>query len=675
MNKRDNIKIDLVYMWVNGNDPQWLEEKNKWSKKLNLKITNDNSDSRFTDNEELRFSLRSVEKNAPWINKIYIVTNGQVPTWLNTSNPKVKIIKHSEIMPKEALPTFSSCAIESCIANIPELSEHFLLANDDCFFYRPVKPSFFFTKDGKPIVRLIKRKPDFQKLRSSLYQRTLYYSKKIFEKKYKKRFNYIPHHCIDAYSKKAYLECIEEFKDEFNIAIFNRFRGNNVQRVIISFYMLAKKLCKLDLIKPNMGWIHMNSLCLNLDNYNLIRHIIRKHTPYLLCLNDEPWVQPMIRNNFKNFLTELYPKASSYEIKKDFKIPVNNTSKEAVVFSVSNKYADIFSVALQSILENIDKNKSLDIIIFDHKIVTSKKLLLEKMVNKFPNVYARFVNIDNYLVETLEVLKIKSKSLYKDNIIDKLLIPFILSDYEKVLYLDSDTCVNTNILDIFKLDFKNKPLIAVRDTVTPVLKNTPDTHEYLVKNLKLANIENYFNTGVLLFNLKNLDLVQYKKNLINATQFGSFSFPAQDILNIIFNKDVTLVHPKWNYINSIFAHSRSYLNFVTKEEKEEYIEALNDIKIIHYTSIVKPWLVKFLDNSEIFWKYAKNSLFYETILCSYNNPKKLLEYSGLKPDIFKKYYLTNFLSFILFEKNQKVLKRKRLYRKMFLKLKYIKENL
>ena len=332
MRKKDK-KIDLVYMWIDGKDPDWLKEKIKWEKKLNIKTSNDNNDCRFIDNEELRFSLRSVEKNAPWINKIYIVTNGQIPAWLNTNNPKIKIVKHSEIMPKDALPTFSSCAIESCVANIPNLSEHFLLANDDCFFYRPVKPSFFFTKDGKPIVRLIKRNPSFQKLRSSLYLRTIYYSKKILKAKYQKTFNYIPHHCIDAYSKKAYLECIEEFRNEFDKAIYNRFRGKNVQRVIITYYMLAKKLCKLDEIKPNMGWIHMNSLCLNLDDFNLIKHIIRKHSPQLLCLNDEPWVQPMIRSNFKNFLTELYPRTSSFELNKDFKIPVNNSLKEAVVFS------------------------------------------------------------------------------------------------------------------------------------------------------------------------------------------------------------------------------------------------------------------------------------------------------------------------------------------------------
>lgn len=48
----------------------------------------------FLDNEELRFSLRSIEKFAPWVRHIYIVTNGQIPYWLNLSHPKISIIKH-----------------------------------------------------------------------------------------------------------------------------------------------------------------------------------------------------------------------------------------------------------------------------------------------------------------------------------------------------------------------------------------------------------------------------------------------------------------------------------------------------------------------------------------------------------------------------------------------------
>lgn len=88
-----------------------------------------------------RYSLRSLEVNAPWIRHIYIVTNGQVPAWLDTSNPRVSIIPHHLIFPnRSVLPTFSSLAIEFNLHRIPNLSETFLYFNDDVFLGRPVTP-------------------------------------------------------------------------------------------------------------------------------------------------------------------------------------------------------------------------------------------------------------------------------------------------------------------------------------------------------------------------------------------------------------------------------------------------------------------------------------------------------------------------------------------------------
>lgn len=88
-----------------------------------------------------RYSLRSLETNAPWIRHIYIVTNGQVPSWLDTSNPRVSIIPHDVIFANHSvLPTFSSLAIEFNLHRIPGLSETFLYFNDDVFLGRPVTP-------------------------------------------------------------------------------------------------------------------------------------------------------------------------------------------------------------------------------------------------------------------------------------------------------------------------------------------------------------------------------------------------------------------------------------------------------------------------------------------------------------------------------------------------------
>ncbi|XP_061181061.1 N-acetylglucosamine-1-phosphotransferase subunits alpha/beta-like isoform X2 [Saccostrea echinata] len=107
----------------------------------------DISSSRFEDNDELRYSLRSVEKFAPWIRHVFIVTNGQIPHWLDLENPRVTIVTHEEIFPnKSHLPTFSSPAIEANIHRIPGLSKKFIYMNDDVMFGKEVWPEDFFTQ-------------------------------------------------------------------------------------------------------------------------------------------------------------------------------------------------------------------------------------------------------------------------------------------------------------------------------------------------------------------------------------------------------------------------------------------------------------------------------------------------------------------------------------------------
>lgn len=147
----------LVYSWVNGSDVVWSKKKSFWFSKLSQKANRTNSSksddtvshNRFRDSEELRYSLRSLEKYAPWIRKIYLVTDNQVPYWLNLENPRIRIVPHSEIFPNQSdLPVFSSPAIETHIHRIKGLSKKFIYFNDDVFLGAPVSPEDFYFMSG-----------------------------------------------------------------------------------------------------------------------------------------------------------------------------------------------------------------------------------------------------------------------------------------------------------------------------------------------------------------------------------------------------------------------------------------------------------------------------------------------------------------------------------------------
>lgn len=142
MNK-ETAPIDFVITWVDGSDITWLEEKKKYNNNFDV----DDSLVRYRDFGTLKYLLRSIDKFAPWVRNIFLVTNGQVPDWLSLENTKLKLVKHSNFIPEEYLPTFSSHPIEWHLHRIDGLSENFVYFNDDMIITNHVKPSDFFEND------------------------------------------------------------------------------------------------------------------------------------------------------------------------------------------------------------------------------------------------------------------------------------------------------------------------------------------------------------------------------------------------------------------------------------------------------------------------------------------------------------------------------------------------
>ncbi len=139
-------KYDILYTWVDDSFPGFQEQRAQYAtdpEDLNPERTRDNLDL-------LRYSLRSIERYAPWRGKIWIVTcRPQVPTWLNTGHPDVRIAYLDEFMPADELPSFNAFAIESYVHRIPDLSTRYVHFNDDMFLTRLVRTEHFLTTQGR----------------------------------------------------------------------------------------------------------------------------------------------------------------------------------------------------------------------------------------------------------------------------------------------------------------------------------------------------------------------------------------------------------------------------------------------------------------------------------------------------------------------------------------------
>lgn len=146
--EENNSPIDFVVTWVNGNDPNWQKERREYfgDKEYNK---NGNGTCRYRDWSSFRYWFRAVEKYAPWVHNVYLVTWGHIPDWLNKECPKLKVVKHTDYIPTEFLPTYNSIPIELNLFRILDLSERFVYFNDDMFLSRPVSEYDFF-ENGKP---------------------------------------------------------------------------------------------------------------------------------------------------------------------------------------------------------------------------------------------------------------------------------------------------------------------------------------------------------------------------------------------------------------------------------------------------------------------------------------------------------------------------------------------
>ena len=142
------MNIDFIVLWLDANDPEWQQAYAKYKTNTKGHI----EWARYRDTNVFNYWFRAVENYAPWVNKVYLVTNGKFPQWINTNNPKLVLVKHSDYIPAEYLPTFNASTIELFIHCIKGLSEHFVFFNDDMILNAPVKPEYYF-RNGLPCDR------------------------------------------------------------------------------------------------------------------------------------------------------------------------------------------------------------------------------------------------------------------------------------------------------------------------------------------------------------------------------------------------------------------------------------------------------------------------------------------------------------------------------------------
>ena len=325
-------KIDVVITWVDGNDPLWLREKAKF---LNKDISNNNfisGENRFEDQGLLKYWFRGIEKFMPWVNNIFFVTCGHFPDWLNLDNSKLHLVKHSDFMPNEYLPTFNSNSILLNLHKIPGLSEKFIYFNDDMYVINECKQKCFFNKN-LPVdmaVQDIISAPDtdpfwdmmvnnvmvinknFSKRKSIRNNRGKWYKVKYGLKNLTKnillsKFNYFPGfhdvHLPNAYLKTTFEEVWDKNFDICNETCLHKFRSSeDITEWTMRYWQLAS---------GNFYPINKEKLgrYVSLKDNSAFDYLKTNPSMPLVCLNDST-------KNYKDvidYFEKKFPNKSSFE--------------------------------------------------------------------------------------------------------------------------------------------------------------------------------------------------------------------------------------------------------------------------------------------------------------------------------------------------------------------------
>ena len=312
--------VDIVVTYLNENDPQWQKDFAYWKDK-EIKEGKTNPDNRQAFGEErtrewntLKYWFRGIENNCPWINKVFLIVQNEnhVPTWLDKASPKLRIVYHDEFIPKQLLPAFNAMTIAMYVSNIKDLSENYIMCDDDYYFLNYIQEDRFFY-DNKPVHS--NNVLPFTFYRDELLNGSdgVFYSilnnNLMFINRFTKdvMVKYGIYHLPEARKKSFEQQILHDYKEEIDEAnSFSKFRN----RKNLCPYMFS------DLLKIKreafIGDPYYNCSYVTLKSDVVFDDYIDKD---IVCFNDTEQLDDyeITKTKLINFLDDKFPNKSSFE--------------------------------------------------------------------------------------------------------------------------------------------------------------------------------------------------------------------------------------------------------------------------------------------------------------------------------------------------------------------------
>lgn len=293
--------------------------------------------------------------------------------------------------------------------------------------------------------------------------------------------------------------------------------------------------------------------------------------------------------------------------------PLNLPGKtRTIVFSFDDKYAKYFSVVLTSLKLHRETDCRYEIIILhdslsDQTMERLMRIAPDGFILRFFNVGGCFHALFGDLPEELTSGNWNIATFYD------LLVPILMPGYERALYCDADILFCADPGELFEMPFEGRELIAVKDSFTLAYILNPGNSFFVMQEpfvrttLGISDFRQYFNSGVILFNIPSIDREIYLQKVRRALAFPTLPTVDQDVLNYVFRDSVLLAPQRFNLQASVMTLVRKRKSAA---EAEDYLEAAGAPVVIHYTTADKPWKNPDCPMGKEFWKYARRSPYF-----------------------------------------------------------------
>lgn len=267
---------------------------------------------------------------------------------------------------------------------------------------------------------------------------------------------------------------------------------------------------------------------------------------------------------------------------------MSNKKEIPVFFAIDDRYIPFLAVSLQSLIDNSSEKNKYEIKILYTNVSEENMLKIKKYEKE--NVNIEFVDLNRQLEEIQN--KLYTRNYFSNTTYFRLFIPELYPQYDKALYLDSDTVILTDVADLYNEDIGDNLVAGVPDGAVQTVEIF---QEYVEKVVGVIDYNNYFNAGILLMNLEELRKYRFQDKFLYLLEKVRFEVAQdQDYLNRLCKGRVKMLDFAWNR-----------MPIMGESDKE--------IKIVHYNLGLKPWHFDNVPYQEYFWKYAEKTEFYDKI--------------------------------------------------------------